>query len=144
MGISRQAYYKQCHQEVLRENFEAQVLRLCSAGAAQATAYWNPEIAKTNAGRWPVSRARSAVQLTETASPGWCRQSGLIIKPHIAIIVFIAILTCSSLVKIKSGISRPEQVWVADITYLPVQTGEAYLSLVTECLFTKNRGVSRA
>src|SRR5690606_34025950 len=26
---------------------------------------------------------------------------------------------------------RPEQVWVADITYLPVRAGEAYLSLVT-------------
>ncbi|PHM39712.1 hypothetical protein Xmir_04416 [Xenorhabdus miraniensis] len=26
----------------------------------------------------------------------------------------------------------PEQVWVADITYLPVKTGEAYLSLVTD------------
>lgn len=27
---------------------------------------------------------------------------------------------------------RPEQVWVADITYLPVREGEAYLSLVTD------------
>lgn len=28
--------------------------------------------------------------------------------------------------------TKPEQVWVADITYLPVKTGEAYLSLVTD------------
>lgn len=28
--------------------------------------------------------------------------------------------------------SRPEQVWVADITYLPLRTGTAYLSLVTD------------
>ncbi len=27
---------------------------------------------------------------------------------------------------------RPEQVWVADITYLPLRTGTAYLSLVTD------------
>ncbi|WP_425511039.1 IS3 family transposase [Yersinia canariae] len=27
---------------------------------------------------------------------------------------------------------RPEQVWVADITYLPLQTGTAYVSLVTD------------
>lgn len=27
---------------------------------------------------------------------------------------------------------RPEQVWVADITYLPLRTGVAYLSLVTD------------
>ncbi|MGX9334572.1 MULTISPECIES: IS3 family transposase [Klebsiella/Raoultella group] len=28
--------------------------------------------------------------------------------------------------------TRPEQVWVADITYLPLRTGTAYLSLVTD------------
>ena len=28
--------------------------------------------------------------------------------------------------------TRPEQLWVADITYLPTKTGEAYLSLVTD------------
>lgn len=32
---------------------------------------------------------------------------------------------------------QPEQVWVADITYLPVQTGEAYLSLVTDAYSRK-------
>ena len=32
---------------------------------------------------------------------------------------------------------RPEQVWVADITYLPVRTGEAYLSLVTDAYSRK-------
>jgi len=33
--------------------------------------------------------------------------------------------------------ARPEQVWVADITYLPVRTGEAYLSLVTDAYSRK-------
>jgi len=28
--------------------------------------------------------------------------------------------------------SRPEQVWVADITYLPLRTGTAYVSLITD------------
>ncbi len=32
---------------------------------------------------------------------------------------------------------RPEQVWVADITYLPVHKGEAYLSLVTDAYSRK-------
>lgn len=32
---------------------------------------------------------------------------------------------------------RPEQVWVADITYLPVRQGEAYLSLVTDAYSRK-------
>lgn len=33
--------------------------------------------------------------------------------------------------------SEPEQVWVADITYLPVRHGEAYLSLVTDAYSRK-------
>lgn len=35
---------------------------------------------------------------------------------------------------IKGGIvaERPNQVWVADITYLPTEAGESYLSLVTD------------
>lgn len=38
---------------------------------------------------------------------------------------------------IKFGIEqvipqKPEQLWVADITYLPLETGEAYLSLITD------------
>lgn len=32
---------------------------------------------------------------------------------------------------------RPEQVWAADITYLPVREGEAYLSLVTDAYSRK-------
>lgn len=37
---------------------------------------------------------------------------------------------------------RPEQVWVADITYLPVRNGEAYLSLVTDAFSRKIVGYS--
>ena len=40
---------------------------------------------------------------------------------------------------IKSGFKpvSPEQLWVADITYLPTQSGEAYLSLVTDAYSRK-------
>lgn len=43
---------------------------------------------------------------------------------------------------LKSGegqvqVKRPEQLWVADITYLPVVHGEAYLSLVTDAFSRK-------
>lgn len=41
-------------------------------------------------------------------------------------------------------VQRPEQLWVADITYLPVRQGEAYLSLVHRCVLAKNSRVSRA
>lgn len=34
-------------------------------------------------------------------------------------------------------ISGPEQVWVADITWLPVRTGTAYVSLVTDAFSRK-------
>lgn len=36
----------------------------------------------------------------------------------------------------------PEQVWVADITYLPTQDGVAYLSLVTDVFSRKIVGLS--
>ncbi|VDZ85002.1 Integrase core domain [Kluyvera intermedia] len=32
---------------------------------------------------------------------------------------------------------EPEQVWVADITYLPLRSGTAYLSLVTDACYRK-------
>ena len=43
---------------------------------------------------------------------------------------------------LKAGINqvmpkRPEEVWVADITYLPIYEGEAYLSLVTDAYSRK-------
>ena len=34
-------------------------------------------------------------------------------------------------------VNRPEKLWVADITYLPLQAGEAYLSLVTDAYSRK-------
>jgi putative transposase len=33
--------------------------------------------------------------------------------------------------------TRPEQVWVADITYFPTQSGESYISLVTDAYSRK-------
>ncbi len=36
---------------------------------------------------------------------------------------------------------EPEQVWVADITYLPLRNGTAYLSLVTDACSRKNYGL---
>ncbi|WP_373432706.1 IS3 family transposase [Pseudoalteromonas sp. SW0106-04] len=40
---------------------------------------------------------------------------------------------------IKSGFKaeKPNQLWVADITYLPTQTGESYLSLITDAYSRK-------
>ena len=35
------------------------------------------------------------------------------------------------------AVKRPEQLWVVDITYLPVRQGEAYLSLVTDAFSRK-------
>ncbi len=41
--------------------------------------------------------------------------------------------------RIKDGVapSRPEQLWVADITYFPTQSGESYISLVTDAYSRK-------
>ncbi len=39
----------------------------------------------------------------------------------------------------KDGLAptKPEQLWVADITYFPIQNGESYLSLVTDAYSRK-------
>jgi putative transposase len=42
----------------------------------------------------------------------------------------------------QAQIKQPEQLWVADITYLPVRQGEAYLSLVTDAFSRKIVGYS--
>lgn len=41
--------------------------------------------------------------------------------------------------KVKEGVelTRPEQLWVADITYLPTHQGESYVSLVTDAYSRK-------
>lgn len=46
--------------------------------------------------------------------------------------------------KIKDGVvpSKTEQLWVADITYLPTQQGESYVSLVTDAFSRKIVGYS--
>ena len=50
---------------------------------------------------------------------------------------------------LKAGLSRsrrwhPEQVWVADITYLPARSGPLYLKPGDGCLLTQDSGPSRA
>jgi transposase InsO family protein len=46
--------------------------------------------------------------------------------------------TCHpNLIKLGFKPKKPEELWVADITYLPTQTGEAYLSLVTDAYSRK-------
>jgi len=44
--------------------------------------------------------------------------------------------TDNEITSIKSA-KRPESLWVADITYIPVMSGEAYLSLVTDAYSRK-------
>ncbi|EHU4841469.1 DDE-type integrase/transposase/recombinase, partial [Vibrio parahaemolyticus] len=41
--------------------------------------------------------------------------------------------------KVKDGLTptKPEQLWVADITYLPTLDGESYVSLVTDAYSRK-------
>ncbi len=63
----------------------------------------------------------------------WYVESGPITRRLTAIIVFAAIPTSSHQV-IATG---PEQVWVADITYIPTREGSVYLSLVTDAYSRK-------
>ena len=136
MGISRQAYYKQCHQEVLRENFEAQVLSFVQQERLRQPRIGTRKLQKLMqaAGLYPgrdqlfsllkqhrlLVPTKRAYHKTTHSHHRFYRHPNLL-KPG----------------ENQIRISRPEQVWVADITYLPVQTGEAYLSLVTDAYSRK-------
>jgi len=66
-----------------------------------------------------VQRARAYHKTTHSHHRFWCHPN--LLKPGVE----------------QEQADRPEQIWVADITYLPVRYGEAYLSLVTDAYSRK-------
>ncbi len=136
LSISRQAYYKQCRYEAQQELFELQVL-----GFVKQERLQQPRIG--------VRKLQKLMQRTGL-SPGRDKLFNLLRKHRLLVPTKRAYhKTTHSRHRfyrhpnlLKSGdyqvtAVRAEQVWVADITYLPVRTGEAYLSLVTDAYSRK-------
>lgn len=133
IGISRQAYYKRCEADKGRISHETHVLvavkkeRLTQARIGVRKLKYilsqkrliigrNQLFALLKANKFLVPTRRVYHRTTNSHHRFHCH-------PNI----------------IKSGYApeRPEQLWVADITYLPTRDGETYLSSVTDAYSRK-------
>lgn len=133
IGISRQAYYKRCEAEKVRCAHEAHVLI-----AVKKERLTQPRIGVRKLkyilsqrcliiGRDHLFTLLKANQLLVPTLRAYHRTTDSHHRFH-----------CHPNI-IKSGYipERPEQLWVADITYLPTHQGETYLSLVTDAYSRK-------
>lgn len=133
IGISRQAYYKRCEAEKVRAVHEAQVLVAVTKERLTQPRIGTRKLKYILAqrcliiGRDHLFSLLKANQLLVPRLHAYHRTTNshhrFYCHPNI----------------IKSGYvpDRPEQLWVADITYLSTRQGETYLSLVTDAYSRK-------
>ena len=133
LGISRQAYYKSKVVEALRCLHEQRILEFVKAqrihqpriGARKLLCLM--EQSDLHLGRDRFFRLLKAHRLLVPTRRAYHRttQSHHRFSKHPN--------------KIKDGFkaTKPEQLWVADITYLPTHNGETYLSLITDAFSRK-------
>lgn len=133
IGVSRQAFYKRVHAEKERAYHEAKVLT-----AVKMERLTQPRIGTRKLkyllsrqyviiGRDHLFALLKANQLLVPTLRAYHRTTNSHHRFH-----------CHPNI-IKSGctLKRPEQLWVADITYLPTHQGDTYLSLVTDAYSRK-------
>ena len=137
MGISRQAYYQQCQRERRQEQRDNLIIAFVREQrqkhpmlGGRKLLYLLRQQTGIRIGRDQlydllryhrllVHKRRAYHKTTQSKHHLWCHPN-----------------------RLKAGVDQviaqqPEQVWVADITYLPVKQGEAYLSLVTDAYSRK-------
>jgi len=133
IGVSRQAYYKQCTTQIKRKQYEQLIL-----DNIVAERMYQPRI-----GTRKLKHLLSLHQLFM----GRDKLFKLLASHHMLVSRQRAYhkttqshhrFTCHPNL-IKDGLSpkKPEQLWVADITYLPTVSGNSYLSLVTDAYSRK-------
>lgn len=135
MGISRQAYYKQVQAETACQAREQQVVEW-----VQQTRRRQPRIGTRKLHYLLRERlAEAGIKLGRDGLFRTLKRAHLLVAPrrafHKTTQSFHRFHKHPNL--LKPGVSqavagRPEQVWVADITYLPTQEKCVYLSLVTD------------
>lgn len=125
-GYSKQAYYKQQKRQQSKSSYDQQVKQSVLQIRQQLPRLGTRKLHHLLKGKHQIGRDRLFALLREaglliyrrkryrrtTDSSGWMRQYPNLVKdvvPH-----------------------RPEQIWVADITYLETLEGAAYLHLVTD------------
>lgn len=140
LGISRQAYYQQCKAEALQQTHAQQVVELVRQmrrrqprlGARKLHYLLQPSLNGLG-----IKMGRDALLRT-------LKRAHLLVPPlrafHKTTHSFHRFHKHPNLLKPGSSAvvpERPEQVWVADITYLPTQEKCVYLSLVTDAFSRK-------
>ncbi|MDK9769686.1 IS3 family transposase, partial [Vibrio sp. D417a] len=131
--ISRQAYYKQCQTQSRCEHHEHAVI-----GFVREVRLKQPRIGTR---KLKFLAATKGIQIGRDKLFELLRKHRLLVRARRAYH-----RTTDSRHrffchpnKVKDGLTptKPEQLWVADITYLPTQNGESYLSLVTDAYSRK-------
>lgn len=139
LNISRQAYYKQCRCALEKEQRNEEIIRFIRAkrmqhprmGGRKLLYFMKQNKTLSNAigrdklfqlmreARLLVPCRRAYHKTTQSNHRFWCHPN--LIKAS----------------KDQVVVNKPKQVWVADITYLPVREGQAYLSLITDMFSRK-------
>ncbi|ASK69226.1 IS3 family transposase [Shewanella bicestrii] len=132
LGISRQAYYQQCQRQTEWEQREQQVVQMVQYErllqprvGTRKLQYLLNKMHQIVIGRDRLFRCLRAHRLLVTPKRAYHKTT----HSHHRFRCHPNLLKPSEQ---QVDISRSEQVWVADITYLPLQDNEAYLSLVTD------------
>ena len=133
LGITRQAYYKQCRVQKKRDDHEQVILRfvqqerMCQPRVGTRKLKHLMALEQLHIGRDRLFALLKAHRLLVPIKRAYHRttQSRHRFNCH------------PNLIKSGYEPKQPEQLWVADITYLPTQAGEAYLSLVTDAYSRK-------
>lgn len=137
LGITRQAYYQQCQRDVLRSKQDQIILE-----QVKTQRMHHPRI-----GTIKLQYLLNQTNLTHIGRDylsDLLRFNHLLVKPkrayHKTTHSHHRFRCHPNRLKVRNDqviVKKPEQLWVADITYLPTKTGEAYLSLVTDACSRK-------
>lgn len=133
LGISRQAYYKRCKVAAMRERFEQHVLsfvkteRMTHPRIGTRKLQYLMQQSELRIGRDHLFTLLRANRLLVPTKRAYHRTTHSLHRFY----------KHPNLIKDGIEVTRPEQLWVADITYLPTQSGESYLSLVTDAYSRK-------
>jgi len=133
IGISRQAYYKQCIAQVKRKKHERLILdyviaeRMVQPRIGTRKLQYLLSLHQLFIGRDRLFKLLASYRMLVSRQRAYHKTT----QSHHR-------FTCHpNLVKDGLAPQKPEQLWVADITYLPTASGNAYLSLVTDAYSRK-------
>lgn len=133
IGISRQAYYKQCAVQLLRDKQEQRILNF-----VMSERRYQPRIGTR---KLKHLMNQSTIMIGRDKLFSLLRSHRLLVRNrrayHRTTQSHHHFYKHPNLIKEGYKPTKPEQLWVADITYLPTHSGDSYLSLVTDAYSRK-------